>query len=39
MRYRRLWIALAVVVVASFAVLGYYGLEIYWQCHPFRKTS
>lgn len=34
MRYRRLWAALAVVVVASFAVLGYYGWEIYRVAPP-----
>ncbi|MBD3226002.1 MAG: nitric-oxide reductase large subunit, partial [Caldithrix sp.] len=29
MNYRRLWIGLAVVIVASFLVLGYYGTQIY----------
>ncbi len=29
MNYRRLWFALAIVIVASFVVLGYYGFEIY----------
>ena len=34
MRYGRLWFALVVVIVASFAVLGYYGREIYQQVPP-----
>lgn len=34
MRYTRLWLALAVVLFASFAVLGYYGFEIYQQAPP-----
>lgn len=34
MRYRRLWIALAAVVAGSFAVLIYYGAEIYRQAPP-----
>ncbi|MFP4143749.1 MAG: nitric-oxide reductase large subunit [Phycisphaeraceae bacterium] len=34
MRYFKLWLALALVVVGSFAVLGYYGLEIYRQAPP-----
>jgi len=34
MRNLRLWIALAVVIVGSFAVLGYYGREIYHQAPP-----
>jgi nitric oxide reductase large subunit len=29
MRYNRLWICLAVVIVVSFAILGYYGSDIY----------
>jgi nitric oxide reductase subunit B len=32
--FRRLWIGLVVVIVASFAVLGYYGGEIYRQAPP-----
>ncbi|HKQ46597.1 MAG TPA: nitric-oxide reductase large subunit [Phycisphaerae bacterium] len=34
MRYLRLWIALGVVILGSFAVLGYYGLELYHQAPP-----
>jgi len=34
MEYRRLWIALAIVIIASFAVLGYFGAEIYRQAPP-----
>src|SRR5690606_41311516 len=34
MRYRGLWIAFATVIVASFAVLVYYGGEIYRQAPP-----
>jgi nitric oxide reductase subunit B len=34
MRYMKLWIGLAVVIVTSFAVLGYFGREIYRQAPP-----
>lgn len=34
MSYKRLWIALIVVIVASFTVLGYFGTEIYRQAPP-----
>lgn len=34
MNYGRLWLALGIVIVGSFAVLGYYGLEIYRQAPP-----
>ncbi len=34
MNTKRLWIGLAVILVASFAVLGYYGHEIYSQKPP-----
>lgn len=34
MRYGKLWFSLGAVIVASFAVLGYYGLEIYRQAPP-----
>lgn len=34
MEYRKLWIGLFVVMAASFAVLGYYGREIYRQAPP-----
>ena len=34
MRYTRLWLALAAVLLASFGVLGYYGFEIYQQAPP-----
>ncbi|MEX0774717.1 MAG: nitric-oxide reductase large subunit [Phycisphaeraceae bacterium] len=34
MRYLKLWIALVVVILGSFAVLGYYGVEIYRSAPP-----
>jgi nitric oxide reductase large subunit len=34
MNYFRLWVALTAVVVLSFAVLGWYGVEIYRQSPP-----
>jgi nitric oxide reductase subunit B len=34
MKYLRLWIALGVVIGASFAVLGYYGWDLYRQAPP-----
>ncbi len=34
MRYFRLWLGLGIVIVVSFAVLGYYGLEIYRMAPP-----
>ena len=34
MRYIRLWLGLGVMLVGSFAVLGYYGWEIYQQAPP-----
>ena len=34
MKFRKLWLAFASVVVASFAVLGYFGWEIYRQAPP-----
>ncbi len=34
MQYRTLWFSFVVVVTASFAVLGYYGREIYRQAPP-----
>jgi len=34
MRYGRLWFGLATVLIGSFAVLGYYGAEIYRQAPP-----
>src|SRR5688572_5779244 len=34
MRYNRLWAALAVVIVGSLAVLGYYGWQIYQTAPP-----
>ncbi|HWI51040.1 MAG TPA: nitric-oxide reductase large subunit [Symbiobacteriaceae bacterium] len=37
MRYSRLWAALALVILASFSVLGYYGRETYWQAPPVPK--
>ncbi|MGE3541154.1 MAG: nitric-oxide reductase large subunit [Candidatus Tectimicrobiota bacterium] len=34
MRYTRLWVSLAIVIVTSFAVLAYFGGEIYRQAPP-----
>ena len=34
MRYMKLWVGLALVIVVSFAVLGYFGGEIYRQAPP-----
>lgn len=34
MNYRRLWIGLAIVMLASFGVLGYYGKELYQKAPP-----
>src|SRR5687767_11465048 len=34
MRYNRLWVCLSLVIVVSFALLGYYGGEIYRQAPP-----
>jgi nitric oxide reductase subunit B len=34
MRYRGLWVGFALVVIGSFAVLGYYGVEIYRVAPP-----
>ena len=34
MSYRKLWIAFALVIVGSFAVLGYFGREIYRAAPP-----
>lgn len=34
MHYRRLWVGLAAVVLASFAVLIYYGVQIYFVAPP-----
>lgn len=39
MRYIRLWLALAAVMIGSFAVLGFYGWEIFQQAPPvFRQV-
>ena len=37
MNYKRLWISLSVVIIASLAVLGYYGWEIYQVAPPVPK--
>src|SRR5690606_10989811 len=37
MQYRRLWVALTVVIVASLGVLGYYGWELYQVAPPVPK--
>jgi nitric oxide reductase subunit B len=34
MSYKRLWVALGAVIVGSFAVLGFFGHEIYHQAPP-----
>lgn len=34
MQYRRLWLGLALVVLGSFSVLGYFGRELYRQAPP-----
>ena len=34
MRYVRLWLGLGAVILGSFAVLGYYGWELYRQAPP-----
>ena len=34
MGYTKLWIGFGAVIVLSFAVLGYYGREIYRQAPP-----
>ena len=34
MKYSRLWLGFIAVIVGSFAVLGYYGSEIYRQAPP-----
>lgn len=34
MRYRRLWLGLAIVVLGSFSVLGFFGRELYRQAPP-----
>ncbi|HWH68068.1 MAG TPA: hypothetical protein VNT26_01675, partial [Candidatus Sulfotelmatobacter sp.] len=37
MRYGRLWVALILVMVGSFAVLGFYGRQIYLKAPPIPK--
>jgi len=34
MGYKKLWIGFIAVIVVSFAVLGYFGAEIYWKAPP-----
>ncbi len=34
MKYRKLWLTFILVVAGSFAVLGYYGYEIYREAPP-----
>ncbi len=36
--YWKHWVAFAVVIVASFATLGYYGTEIYRKAPPYPQT-
>ncbi|QDU33414.1 Nitric oxide reductase subunit B [Poriferisphaera corsica] len=38
MRYVKLWIAFGLVIVLSFMVLGYYGLEIYRKAPPVPRA-
>lgn len=38
MNYKRLWLALAAVLIGSFAVLGYYGRQIYQQAPPIPEN-
>ncbi len=38
MNYRGLWFTLAVVIVGSFGVLGYFGYEIYQQAPPVPES-
>lgn len=38
MKYKKLWIGFVVVMVGSFAVLGYYGFEIYRAAPPVPKA-
>ncbi|WP_114783709.1 nitric-oxide reductase large subunit [Botryobacter ruber] len=37
MKYRNLWFGFIAVIVGSFAVLGYYGIEIYREAPPIPK--
>ena len=39
MRYSKLWLMLAVVLVVSFTVLGFFGWEIYQQVPPIFKQA
>ena len=32
---KKLWLALATVIIGSFAVLGFYGVEIFREMPPF----
>ncbi len=34
MEFKRVWLALAAVILGSFAVLGYYGYELYQKAPP-----
>ena len=34
MKYRKLWLGFVAVIVGSFAVLGYFGIEIYREAPP-----
>jgi nitric oxide reductase subunit B len=37
MRYLRLWLGLGTVIIGSFAVLGYFGREVYRQAPPIPR--
>ncbi len=39
MRYLRLWFGLGLVIAGSFAVLGYFGTELYRQAPRSRSGS
>lgn len=38
MNAKKLWISLAAVIILSFAILGYYGGEIYHSMPPIPKN-
>lgn len=37
MEYKKLWVGFIAVMLVSFAVLGYFGAEIYWKAPPIPK--
>ena len=38
MNYKKLWIGLALVIILSFLVLGYYGVDIYREAPPVPES-